>query len=120
MSYIKKRNVKKIMNINELKSKIKDLLKEKKMSIYEVSKKAQVSPACIRNWYNKRNYSPSLDVLIRICGVLNISLAQLFASDDEEVCVLDKNAKRFITKFNLLNETEKNAVIVHVESYNKE
>ena len=65
-------------SIVRIKWKIRDLLDQKGMSYYELSNKADLTGACISNWYSKRNYTPSLDAIIKVCKVLDISLAELF------------------------------------------
>ena len=62
--------------IIEIKNKIKNVLKEKNMNIYQLSLKSEVTEACIRNWYSKRNYSPSLESLQKIAEALNISVTE--------------------------------------------
>ena len=46
--------------VERVKSKIKELIKQKGLSIYEVAEKSDLTEACIRNWYTKRNYTPSM------------------------------------------------------------
>lgn len=63
--------------VDRVKIKIKELIESKGLSIYELAEKADLTEACIRNWYTKRNYTPSLEAIEKICFALGITEAEL-------------------------------------------
>jgi len=83
----------------EIKQRIKDLLKKKNMTIYQLALKSGVSEACIRNWYSKRNYAPNLEPLQKVANALEIPFAQLFVSEDEKLYPLDKSTKDLLDDY---------------------
>ena len=54
-------------------------MEKKGLSVYELAKKADLTEACIRNWYTKRNYTPSLEAIEKICCALDILRQSWFA-----------------------------------------
>lgn len=83
----------------EIKQKIKDLMKKKNMTIYQLALKSGVSEACIRNWYSKRNYAPNLEPLQKVATALDIPFAQLFIGEDEKLYPLDKPTKKLLDDY---------------------
>lgn len=83
----------------EIKERIKDLMKKKNMSIYQLALKSGVSEACIRNWYSKRNYAPNLEPLQKVANALEIPFAQLFVGKDEKLYPIDKPTKKLLDDY---------------------
>lgn len=83
----------------EIKEKIKDLMKKKNMSIYQLALKSGVSEACIRNWYSKRNYAPNLEPLQKVANALDIPFAQLFIGENEKLYPIDKPTKKLLDDY---------------------
>lgn len=83
----------------EIKEKIKDLMKKRNMSIYQLALKSGVSEACIRNWYSKRNYAPNLEPLQKVANALDIPFAQLFISENEKIYPIDKPTKKLLDDY---------------------
>ena len=83
----------------EIKEKIKDLMKKRNMSIYQLALKSGVSEACIRNWYSKRNYSPNLEPLQKVANALDIPFAQLFIGENEKLYPIDKPTKKLLDDY---------------------
>lgn len=104
--------------ITSVKQKIRTILEERGMSIYELASQSDISDPCIRNWFSKRNYVPSLTSLVSVCDVLGITLAQLFA-DDEDFYPLNQECKELIDCWQKLNAEEKQAVLAVIKSYCK-
>lgn len=101
--------------ITRIKEKILELANKKNLSIYQLANLSDVSDACIRNWYSKRNYVPSLDALEKICQTLGISLVQLFVDKDDYIYPVDKEIKSFLENFLLLNIEDRRYVIQLVD-----
>jgi DNA-binding Xre family transcriptional regulator len=51
---------------------LKDVLQDKKISSFKLSKLAEVSPTTTRKIYSDERYIPSPDVLERICLILEV------------------------------------------------
>lgn len=105
--------------IIEIKNKIKNVLKEKNMNIYQLSLKSEVTEACIRNWYSKRNYAPSIESLYKIAKALDLSLSQIFLDNDATLYPVDSETKELIDNFILLDPDKKQLIIQLAKSYNK-
>ena len=97
----------------EIKGKIKDLMKKKNMSIYQLSLKSGVSEACIRNWYSKRNYAPNLEPLQKVAQALDMPFAQLFIGEDEKLYPIDKPTKKLLDDYFTL-DLEKRQLIANL------
>ncbi len=102
--------------ISKVKWKIKELLIQKNMSIYELAAKAEITDACIRNWYTKRNYNPSLVAIIKICNALDISVAELFRDEKDQLISVGKEEKQLLSSWTVLSDKQKNAVKVMIET----
>ena len=103
--------------ITRIKNKIKNELFARNMSIYELAKRAGITDACIRNWYSKRNYEPSLSSICAVCKVLDISLSKMFMNDEETSVSLTKEEIEVIELWSKLSEKEKEAVLTIIKSY---
>jgi len=102
--------------VTKVKNKIRVLTAKKGITIYELSKQSGVSEACIRNWYSKRNYQPSLDSLVNICEVLDLSLSQLFVAEDENFYPVNEESKKFLNCFLALNVNTKKHILGIMEA----
>lgn len=103
--------------ITKLKWKIKDLLIQKGMSIYELAERADVTEACIRNWYTKRNYTPSLEAIIKVCAALEIPIAELFREEDDEQVYVNKDERQILSSWASLNDKQKKAIKTILETF---
>lgn len=105
--------------LNRLKCKIKKLIKNRNISIYVLANRADVSDTCIRNWFSKRDYTPSLYTLIKVCEVLGVTLSELFIEENEELYPINEELKTLISEWQKLDNYEKDAVLTHIKSYRK-
>lgn len=91
------------MNLVErVKFRIKELIEIKRISIYELAEKSDLTEACIRNWYTKRNYTPSLEAIEKICRAFDISESELVRRDDEELVPMTEKEKLLLKNWLLL------------------
>ena len=79
--------------IVSIKNKILTELNNRGLSIYELAKQIDLSEPCIRNWFNNKNYVPSLNSLVKVCNFLHISLSVMFLSKDEALYPLSNSEK---------------------------
>ena len=96
--------------VAKVKWRIKDYMSQKDISIYELAKKSDLTEACIRNWYTKRSYTPSLEAIIKISHALEVPVADLFREDDNEQFYVSKEEKELLMDWSLLNDKQKSAV----------
>ncbi len=102
--------------VSKVKAKIKELIISRQLSIYELAQKADLTEACIRNWYTARNYTPSLEAIEKICKALEISVFELFC-DGEDMIPVNSEIMLLLEKMQKLNAKQKNAVMIHIDSY---
>ena len=112
-----KKRVKPIMLVQRVKTKIKELIEKKGMSIYEVAKKSDLTEACIRNWYTKRNYTPSLEAIEKICNTFNITEAELMLMEDEELVSVGEEERDLLKGWLLLSDSQKKLVKMQIDAF---
>ena len=106
------------MNLVErVKFKIKELIEIKKISIYELAEKADLTEACIRNWYTKRNYTPSLEAREKICRAFDISESELVRRDDEELVPMTEKEKQLLKNWLLLDEKQWDLILMQIDAF---
>lgn len=106
------------MNLVErVKLRIKELIEIKRISIYELAEKADLTEACIRNWYTKRNYTPSLEAIEKICRAFDISESELVRRDDEELVPMIEKEKLLLKNWLLLDEKQRNLILMQMDAF---
>ena len=103
--------------VERVKFKIKELIEIKKISIYELAEKADLTEACIRNWYTKRNYTPSLEAIEKICRAFDISESELVRRDDEELLPMTEKEKQLLKNWLLLDEKQRNLILMQIDAF---
>lgn len=107
-----------LMSLAErVKFRIKELIEIKKISIYELAEKADLTEACIRNWYTKRNYTPSLEAIEKICRAFEISESELVRRDDEELVPMTEKEKQLLKNWLLLDEKQRNLILMQIDAF---
>lgn len=106
------------MNLVErVKFRIKELIEIKRISIYELAEKSDLTEACIRNWYTKRNYTPSLEAIEKICRAFDISESELVRRDDEELVPMTEKEKLLLKNWLLLDEKQRNLILMQIDAF---
>lgn len=100
-----------------VKLRIKKIIAEKHISIYELAQKSDLTEACIRNWYTKRNYTPSLKAIEKISEALDVSVTEIMKDENAETCVLDKEQKELLEKWTLLGEKQRKSILLQMEAF---
>lgn len=103
--------------VKRVKLKKKELIEIKKISIYELAEKADLTEACIRNWYTKRNYTPSLEAIEKICRAFDISESELVRRDDEELVPMTEKEKQLLKNWLLLDEKQRNLILMQIDAF---
>lgn len=106
--------------IQDIKDKIRDILKARNMSIYQLALKSEVSEACIRNWFSKRNYVPSLESLFKVGEALGLSLSQFLLDKDETMYPVDASTKNLIENWSKLDNEKRDIVLKIIKTFNRE
>jgi transcriptional regulator with XRE-family HTH domain len=96
------------VDLNTL-GKIKQLLQERKWSVYKLSKLSGVSQSTLSNMFN-RNNAPSISTLEDICKAFGITLSQFFA-DEGELVSLNKEQTEMLGKWSTLTSDQKTALL---------
>lgn len=89
--------------------RIKQLLDERKWSVYKLSKISGVSQSTLSNMFT-RNNDPSISTLEDICRAFKITLSQFFA-DEGDLVSLDKEQSEMLEKWSSLTSEQKNALL---------
>lgn len=88
--------------------RLQQLMDERDMSIYTLSKRSGVSWNTIKNFF-ARSANPTLQTIELLCNGLGISLSQFF--DETGDCVaLTAEQQYLITRWNTLTDDEKNLI----------
>lgn len=103
--------------VSKVKEKIKRLIAARNITIYDLAQQADLTEACIRNWFTARNYTPSLEALEKISKALDISPFELLCDDDEIMAATPEN-KELLEKYRHLTKKQKTAILALIESFN--
>ena len=104
--------------VSKVKERIKKLISARGISIYDLAQKADLTEACIRNWFTARNYTPSLEALEKISKALDIPPFELLCDNDEIMPTTPEN-KEFLSKFNNLTKEQKGALLILLDCFEK-
>ncbi len=102
---------------DRVKFKVKELLLQKDISIYTLAEKADLTEACIRNWYTKRNYTPSLEAIEKIAKAFEIPVTELILEENQEIIAVSCDEKVLLEKYLKLNKKQKNAIKVQIDAF---
>jgi len=75
---------------------------------YQLAEKSDLPQSTISTWYRK-NMTPTVQSLEKICTAFGITLSQLFAYDDEPVTLTDSQ-KRLLECWSRLSEEQQEAI----------
>lgn len=103
--------------VERVKARIKDIIEQKGVSIYNLADKADLTEACIRNWYTKRNYTPSLEAIEKICRALDISVAELFCEDNEKMMPVNETERVLLENWIKLEEKQKKVILMQMDVF---
>lgn len=95
-------------NVNTL-ERIKNLLDERKWSVYKLSKVSGISQSTLSNMFT-RNNDPSISTLENICAAFGITLSQFFAGEGEMVALNFEQAE-MLEKWSTLTPEQKRALL---------
>lgn len=96
-------------------NRVEKLRLEKKWTIYELAKHANISVNSLYRWRDKKS-SPSLYLLENLAEAFQVSLLYLLF-DIERVDFLTVEHRMILDKWNRLNISQKNTVLTIINSY---
>jgi len=100
--------------MNNILVKIVELREARNWSEYQLAERANIPQSTINSWYRK-NMTPSISSLEKICTALDITLSQLFAASQVHYDLTDEQ-KSLIEKWSKLNEEQKEAILNLIDS----
>lgn len=100
----------------DVKKRIQELLDQRGWSMYRLSKEADTPWSTIRNVL-KKDTEPMISTVEILCKGFGISLSQFF--DVENNAGLSEDQRRLIDMWSALDEKDRNAVLVLLESMSK-
>ena len=93
-----------------VKNRITKIMEAKGLKRYTLAEKAGISHPTIQNWYSKRDYAPSFYSMDKITKALDITLAQLFLREDEDMYPMNKELKDFVENYQSLSHDDKKVI----------
>lgn len=100
-----------------VKNKIRKLINQRKWTIYELAQRSELTEACIRNWCTKRNYTPSLEAIEKICKALDISVAELVHDESENLMVVNDEKLQLLENWSELEEKQKKVILMQIDVF---
>lgn len=100
--------------IETILERIEKLRTDKKLSLYQISRKAGLSSKTMYNWYNGTAV-PTIPALEAIAQVLDVPLYTLFMPDD--ATAPDNQTVDLLAKWDKLTAAQKDIIMKVIESY---
>lgn len=104
-----------MFTISMLLDKIEAVRLQKGLSIYKLTELSGLSETTIYGWYTK-GAIPSIPALKSVCDVLDITLAELFSTDDKEF--LGVQEENLISEFRKLNNDQRILILQLIHEIN--
>lgn len=102
-----------LMETDKVFERVDRLRREKNWTVYYLCKEAGLSHSTFNNW-RKRKTLPKLEVLSKLCEVLQISLPELLF--DLDTLDLSTEQKQILEMFSALNREQKDLVILTMQN----
>ena len=104
-------------NFDSVKTKIKNIMKSQGTSVYKLAMDADISDTCIRNWFNDRNYTPSLRSLEKICNALGFNVVQLLLDEGSIFFPHDRETEKLLSLWVKLKDNQKKTILALLETF---
>ncbi len=92
----------------EFETRLKQLMDERGLNMYALSKRSGVSWNTIKNFFVRKT-KPNIATLAMLCNGLEISMAQFF-EEDAKAAHLTAEQQHLINRWNQLNDKEKQTI----------
>ncbi len=110
--------VKRGLDVDILKE-LKDIMEEKGITEYKLSKLSNVPQSTINSMFNKYN-NPSIYTLECLCKGLGITLSQFFYQEQDKADIMqDTNFILLSQEWDKLNQEQKKALLNLLQSFNQ-
>lgn len=96
-------------------NKIDNIRKLKGLSVYKLTELSGLSETTIYSWYTK-GAIPSITALNSVCKVLEITMAELFSTNDKEF--LSSQEEQLLSDFQKLNENQRSLILKLIHEIN--
>ncbi len=103
----------------DIRIKIKEYMRKKKLNVYKLAKKSGLTQPCVANWFNERNYTPSIDALEKVCVGMEISMAELFCDDNEEMVLVNDEERDLLSVWRIMQGEQRKQVLSMLKSFIK-
>lgn len=87
---------------------------QKNWSEYQLAENSGLTQSTISSWYRK-NMSPSIPSLDKLCNAFGISLSQFFSTDKENFSLTDLQ-RELLVESNRLTVKQQNALIKFIQT----
>lgn len=94
--------------------KIKELMDDRKWTLYRLAKEADVSYSTLSNTF-QRNNVPSIPTMIRVCDGFGITLSQFFDEGGMDMKQLSVADRKLLAEFHRLPRDDKKLVIAYMQ-----
>ncbi len=98
-----------ILDSKELYNKVEDLMNKRGWTIYELAKRAGISPNTLYHWRD-RNSSPTLSLLEAICSGFEISVIDFLLNEDD-LTLLTTEQQELVTLYSTLSTSQKKSIL---------
>ncbi len=104
----------------DVKSRIKYYMKAKNLNDYKLAQKSGLSQPTIANWYNQRNYTPSIEALEKVCSAFEITMAELCCADDEKMIPVSDEVQELLDVWLILDKSQRESFLSLMKSVIKQ
>lgn len=101
----------------QVKDKINDIMRCQGYTIYSLSKATGLSQTSIANWFNSVNNDPSIQALEKVCEVFGITMAELFAGENDVMLPCKPDFKELFHKWQRLTNLQRQTINIVIDSY---
>ncbi len=104
----------------DVKSKIKYFMKAKNLNDYKLAQKSGLSQPTITNWFNSRNYTPSIEALEKVCSAFEITMAELCCTNDEKMMPVSDEIQELLNVWYILDKSQRENFLGLMKSISKQ
>ena len=97
-----------MITVPMLLEKIENIREQKGLSVYKLTELSGLSETTIYSWYTK-GAIPSITALNSVCKVLDITMSELFSTNDKEF--LGAQEEILLSDFRKLNADQRNLIL---------
>ena len=96
--------------------KIRTLREERKWTEYELAQKAGITQSTICGWY-KRNCTPTVTMIEKMCGAFGISLSQFFSTDGKTENENTDLFSEYLALWNRMDDNQRQSTVKQLSAF---